>query len=122
MAKLTIELTGVDAVIKNFRKFGLEGRKVVSDITQIQALDIERDAKQNAPVDTGKLRQAIKAEKFGFSQWTITAYEIYSVWVEFGTSKMSAQPFLHPAWKQGIKSYLRDLDTALERLGKKYSS
>lgn len=121
MAKLTIDIKGTQAVIANFKKFGLEGRKIVSDITEIQARDIERDAKNLAPVDTGKMRQAIKAEKFWFSQWTITAYEIYSIFVEFGTVKQTAQPFLHPAWKQGVKSYLRDLDTALERLGKKYS-
>ncbi len=121
MVRLTIDVTGVEAVIANFKKFGLEGRKIVSDITEIQALEIESEAKKLAPVDTGKLRQGIDAEQVKRSSWTITAHEIYSRFVEFGTVKQTAQPFLHPAWKQGVKSYLRDLDTALERLGKKYS-
>jgi len=61
------------------------------------AFDIEAQAKQRAPVDTGFLRSAIEAEMIGPQEATVTSYASYSVYQEFGTYKMSAQPYMIPA-------------------------
>ena len=118
--KITLKIEGVNKVVDNFKKFGREGKKVVAEITEINAKEIEAEAKRTAPFKFGKLRQSIIAEMIKLLAWTVTAYESYASFQEFGTSKMAAQPFLYPAWKKQIKIYLRDLNKSLERLGKKY--
>lgn len=82
---------------------------------------IKRDAKINAPVDTGDLRASISSmvEKEGQGQSTKWIGRIYTnleyaKYQEFGTSKMKAQPYLLPAYKankvyadKAIKSALK---------------
>ena len=120
--RMSMKIEGVRKVINDFNKFGREGKREVANITAANAKEIEAQAKRFAPVDTGKLQQSITAEKITLLAWIIEAFESYAVWVEFGTSKMSAQPFLRPAWKRQLRIYRRDLNKALERLGKKYSN
>ncbi|HEY0891267.1 MAG TPA: HK97-gp10 family putative phage morphogenesis protein [Nocardioides sp.] len=61
---------------------------------------IERDAKRACPVDTGRLRASIthKVERDdqGVSVRIGTGVT-YAPWVELGTSRTPAQPFLRPA-------------------------
>lgn len=87
------------------------------------AYDIEAHAKAMAPVDTGFLRAAIQAESSqgkavgnrlqragastdfinfavggaGGLRWEVTSYASYSAYLEFGTRKMAAQPYMTPA-------------------------
>lgn len=61
------------------------------------ALDIEAHAKSIAPVDTGTLRASIQAIKIGLAHWKVVVSVHYAAYVEFGTVKMAAQPFLQPA-------------------------
>ncbi len=120
--RVTLQIVGVAKVVNNFKKFGREGKRVVNEETVKSVFKIVEDAKKNVPVDTGKLKQSITPEKINPLAWIIEAFESYASFVEFGTVKMSAQPFLYPAWRKQIKIYQRDLNKALERLGKKYSS
>jgi HK97 gp10 family phage protein len=56
-------------------------------------------ARQLAPVDTGELRDKIKAKHLSrYSQ--VEAGAKHSGYVEFGTYKMAAQPYLRPAIDQ----------------------
>ena len=119
--KISLKVEGADAILKKFKKFGDEGTKVVADITEIYAKEIEADAKRNAPVDTGKLQQNIAAEKFNENTWYITAYERYATFVEFGTRFMASRPFLYLAFRGKSKTYVKDLNKALERLINKFN-
>lgn len=121
MARLSIEVDGLNETLKKFRRFGEEGEKIIADTTEIQAREIELNAKKLAPVDTGKMRQAIKAEPSTKLSWFITAYEHYSKFVEFGTVRQSAQPFLRPAFVRGSRQYIKDLRQALKVLTKKFN-
>lgn len=60
----------------------------------------EYEAKVMAPVDTGKLQQSIFYEptKGGFG-FLVSANMPYASFVEHGTSKQRAQPFLVPAFR-----------------------
>jgi HK97 gp10 family phage protein len=64
------------------------------------AVKVERQAKRLSPVDTGRLRNSItwelRTDARGLYAAVGTNVE-YAPYVEFGTSKMSAQPFLRPA-------------------------
>lgn len=66
--------------------------------------------------------------------WIIGTNVEYSVYVEFGTSNMDAQPYLFRAaddvmrhaqriwkrWSGGLEGYLKELALRIERLAKKY--
>lgn len=56
-----------------------------------------RFAQLFSPVDTGALRASIVAEASG-GEWSVDATQPYAGFVEFGTSKMRAQPFMTPAF------------------------
>jgi len=64
-------------------------------------LQIERDAKSIAPVDTGNLRASIESRVIRNNDGKITGVVgsnvKYAPFQEFGTSKMGAQPYLRPA-------------------------
>lgn len=63
------------------------------------AFEVESRAKQTAPVDTGHLRASISMSGGGL-RYVVTAAAAYSVYVELGTRKMSAQPYLVPSLRQ----------------------
>ena len=63
---------------------------------QKAVLVVERQAKEDCPVDTGRLRASITSEVSGDEGKVGTNVE-YAADVEFGTVRQSAQPFLFPA-------------------------
>lgn len=77
-------------------------------------LTAERYAANLCPVDTGRLRNSIiHAVDTGEKAAYIGAYVEYAPYVELGTSKMRAQPFLRPAaWDHGAE-YRSILDAEL---------
>lgn len=60
-------------------------------------LDVEGGAKQNAPVDTGALRNSIQGRMTGDASGEVGVGVEYGVYVEYGTVNMAAQPFMRPA-------------------------
>jgi HK97 gp10 family phage protein len=52
-------------------------------------------ARRRAPVDTGHLKSSIRRKAAG-SSGTVEAMAEYSIYVELGTYKMGAQPYLVP--------------------------
>jgi HK97 gp10 family phage protein len=74
---------------------------------------IARRAQQLAPVDTGYLRDHIKAIKLGDGGAAVVSEADYSAHVEFGTYKMAAQPFLRVAIDEGEGDVLDAVKKAL---------
>lgn len=54
-------------------------------------------ARQLAPYETGELRESIHVEPASEGVVRVVADAPYAAYVEFGTRKMAAQPFLTPA-------------------------
>jgi len=95
------------------------------------ALRVERDAKINAPVDTGRLRASISSRLNNSNKNDIYAevgtnvsYAKYMEGVEtfekameteFGTSKKRARPFLFPAYTQNKEKIKKDIAAALKK-------
>lgn len=61
------------------------------------ARDIEADAKRRAPVDTGALRNSIQAWSDNPLRWYIAPHVEYAAYVEYGTRRQRAQPYMAPA-------------------------
>lgn len=78
------------------------------------ALDIEADAKVLAPVDTGNLKNSISSEASGLTA-EVSASTAYSDYVEYGTSRMNAQPYMGPAFDARVPG----LEKALGQIGEK---
>lgn len=68
------------------------------------ALDVEAGAKNMAAVDTGNMRNSIGAEIDGLTA-VIGPSAPYGVYVEFGTSRMAAQPFMIPSFDEVVPSF-----------------
>lgn len=78
-----------DKVIKNVEQ-------AVSVALEASALVVEGAAKNLAPVDTGNLRNSIthEVEK---NEARVGTNVDYAPFIELGTVKMAAQPYLNPA-------------------------
>lgn len=61
------------------------------------AADVEAHAKAVVPVDTGALRASIQARHVSALEAEVVAQQQYAIFVELGTSRMGAQPYMTPA-------------------------
>ena len=77
----------VIASVENAKRGGLEAASLI----------VEADATLRAPVDTGNLRSSITHRVLSDEEAHIGTNVEYAPYVEQGTSKMAAQPFLRPA-------------------------
>lgn len=85
--------------------------------TRRTAAAIERDAKTLAPVDSGNLRASGGTEYAGDGRNGVMTASVgftasYAMYVERGTSRMAAQPFLAPATDRHVPGWT----AALERI------
>ena len=110
-------------VFNNFAAISVEMRHTMEQLVRKAALDIEREAKIRAPVDTGFMRNSIYAVTHMSSDYgtgtdtppsgasllpelpkpkdrltaLVAVGASYGAYVEMGTSRMAAQPYLIPA-------------------------
>lgn len=82
-----------------YKKLGLTGKKGFEEALNIAVdhaiHDAENICRREAPIDTGNLRRSIHKRKPGKCQGELTARGApYWVYVQYGTSKMNANPFV----------------------------
>ena len=75
----------------------------------------ETYAKMKCPVDTGRLRNSITHTSDGKSAYVGTNVE-YAPYVEYGTVKTTAQPFLKPAATEHTDTYKAIVKKHLENV------
>jgi HK97 gp10 family phage protein len=75
---------------------------------------VEGGAKQRAAVDTGAMRNSIKAEQIGELSWEVGPHVDYAWYQEFGTSRMAAHPFLIPAVEAQRGQFAADMAELFE--------
>ena len=90
----------------------------VKSLVAETAYRVEADAKRLVPIDTGHLRRSIET---AFSDRGLVASVgtnvYYAVYVEFGTSKHHAQPFLIPAFVKHKERFERKLREIMDGVG-----
>ena len=89
-------------------------RPKAARIVNTYGLNIASEAAQNAPVDTGALRNSITSESQMTDELTFTIQDgvEYGIFQELGNSRMAAQPFLIPAlehWAQAFQDAFAEL-------------
>jgi HK97 gp10 family phage protein len=87
----------------------LARRDRASQVVRNTALAIEATAKQMAPVDTGNLRNSIQTTVVSALRATVGTNVEYAPYIEYGTSRMAAQPFLTPAAERERPAFRRAL-------------
>lgn len=71
-------------------------------------LQAGKNVRQITPVDTGRLRSSISHRLQGDSAVAIGTNVEYATYVEMGTSKMKAKPYLRPGIENNAEQY-RDI-------------
>lgn len=138
----------ISKLLNQIDSFGDDAKLIAVAVTNKTADDISSNAKQKAPVDLGQLRQSIGNTTATIAKNTslIYANAPYAAYVEFGTGgkvsipkgfediaikykgkgirevNLRPQPYLIPAYLNGLASYGKDLVKLLEREAKKYNS
>lgn len=99
----------------NFSIGDLDIDSIVQRELKSTASDIEEQAKQNCPVDTGRLKGSIKAGVQGLEANIGTDVE-YAHFVHDGTYKMAARPFLESAANKELEGIEERIADAIMRL------
>ena len=142
----------VNALKRAFRAAGPEFKARANDATEATVYAVERRATQNVSVDTGTLRSFIGStfsKRTGFGRVGVRSGRVaiagvggsaltsrgarliepkkYAHMVEFGTSKMSARPFMLPAAEGERSNYAtrmrdagRQAEQALSNIGSRF--
>jgi HK97 gp10 family phage protein len=98
MSKIAVTIKGLDACKATMQRVlsTIEtGTEVALDAVSEATL---ADAKQNCPVDTGKLERSLEIEKERLRRLIGTNVD-YSIYVHEGTYKMKGRPFLTNAFE-----------------------
>ena len=93
---MTIDVSQVVRLAADLRGAPARVQARVEQAVAKTALAVVADAQASAPVDTGALRGSISADIRG-AEAVVGPTVHYGGYVELGTSKMRAQPYLFPA-------------------------
>lgn len=108
------EIRGIDQFLRSINGLSDELESSVKDAVRIMALQIETDAKFLAPVLTGHLMRSINTSfsEGGLSATVGTNVE-YALIQEFGSSRITAKPFLIPAFTQNKSRFQENIIAAM---------
>lgn len=121
VAVLTVKTDDLGRLITTLAKKteGMDSR--TSQAVRKAAFDVERYAKQNAPVRTGFLRSSIhtviETNSFRVYAASVIAGAEYASYVEYGTSRMAPQPYMQPALDRvlpGFQAVMQQLANPLD--------
>ena len=98
MPTVTMIVNGSDQLRRNLARLsGNERRQAQRDGLEAGARIVETHSKILCPVDTGFLRNSIQVDEVTPVQSVIAPHTDYAEFVEFGTERQRAQPYMRPA-------------------------
>ena len=117
--KVTIDWKGDKELQRAFQKAYTEAPKVIEAVIKNNGEKLRARASALSPIDTGFMQSNIDSYYQGGGS-SLEAYVHsragYSGFVEFGTRKMSAQPFMRPAVEWIGPQLSKDSEEALRGL------
>ena len=115
---VVVKIEGLGQLLAACAKADTEVQTRAARALLASALRIETEAKQRCPVDTGRLRSSIRSDvdetKLEGQVWTNVKYAPF---VEFGTSKQHAQPYMTPAAELERPKIIAALEQLINGLG-----
>ena len=119
---MAVEIKGLDSLMRKLDRMGGNVLDALEKATKQTALAAQADARDNAPVDTGNLKQSISTEhERSIEAATSTVYTNveYGLYQEMGTVKMAAHPYMMPALNANKSTFeqlaRKELKTAIKR-------
>ncbi|MBN3404448.1 hypothetical protein CF088_03840 [Clostridium botulinum] len=117
----SMELDGMDNLIRKIEDMGKAGTKIENKALKKAGELIVEEAKNNVPFRKGKLKEGLKVSgvrKKNGNKFVLAGIQkgdnskiFYGKFLEFGTSKMKARPFMGPAYeskKEEAKEVIKD--------------
>ena len=98
---VSVDTTKLDEIIRT-----VPGNR--AQIIKAAAFHILGNARKKAPVDTGALRDNSDAVDYG-DFWNVEFYAEYAPYVELGTYKMYARPFLRTSVETERQNFIERL-------------
>jgi HK97 gp10 family phage protein len=115
-----LELEGIENLIAEVEKLGAKGNRIENKALR-EAGDIVKQAiKQEVPVRTGRLKRSIEASgirtKDGIKHVAVGPGKdgYYGKFVEFGTVKMKAKPFMAPGYEKSKEKAMEEIEKNLK--------
>lgn len=113
---VTVTIQGVDELMNKFMILEDEATSAAIEAVQANVDAIVADAQSLCPVRTGTLRDSIQGDVV-VDGWnvmgTVGTDVYYGEYVEFGTYKMAAEPYLTPAFEANAPQLGPDLGDLL---------
>jgi len=121
-----IELIGVDEILSKLQQMGTNISRLENKALKNAAEPVLSDAKATSAFDdrSGSLRKGLKISnvknKEGIKHILVgidkgdNSKIFYGKFIEFGTSKMSARPFLQPAYEKNKDNIKRTISETLK--------
>lgn len=108
---IIVDASELGAVRASFKRASGRIGAEVAGVVRKSAAAVERSAKANAPVLTGELRDDIVSTtitgdgRSSAMSATISSTSDHAAYVELGTSKMAAEPYLGPAFDAELPNF-----------------
>jgi len=115
--QITIKVNGIPEALSKLKKYQFKKKEQIKQELIKGAFRVEALAKDNVPVDTGRLRGSITVNPSDIALLvTRVGSDVkYAPYVEFGTKVMEARPYLFPAFF----AYENEIVKAIGRVLKK---
>ena len=119
MAKL--ELEGIENLIAEVEKLGAKGNRIENKALREAGTVVREAIKEEVPVRTGNLKRSIEVSsvrtKAGIKHVAVGPGKdgYYGKFVEFGTVKMKAKPFMAPGYEKSKAAALEKISEELRK-------
>jgi len=110
-----IKMVGLDKAMKRLRRLEKKSDDLILREMLRAATRIVKRANRDVPVLTGRLLRSMRVDKQGRRNVIINIKEKYAGFVEFGTSRMSAQPYFFKHIPFAIKIMEKNLKRLIEK-------
>jgi HK97 gp10 family phage protein len=94
----------------NFQQIEKEIKQKTDKVMKINAEKVKEKAKKLAPKKSGKLAGSIEVQRLAQSNYSVGSDLDYAGFVEFGTRKMRARPYLYPAFLEETRGIINELN------------
>lgn len=113
---MKVDLSGADELINVLKR--ADKARVDSALVKCvktNASELERNAKDIVPVDTGTLMRSINTQMEDGGKTAIIEPDTdYMTYVEYGTYKMAAQPYIRPSFYKQEPDFKEDIDKVVK--------
>ena len=121
---------GKRAVIANLNKMSDELKSRLRTAVKVSAHRIKADAKRRVPVSEinhEHLRDTIGVKTYGYTDKRQSIVALigtnveYARYVEFGTKKRKAKPYMYPAANAEVPKFQRNIEVEIEKAARRFN-